>query len=140
MYTKTGLGDGQQAGNPWLQEFPDPITRVSWDNYATVSRADAEKWGLENAIVANGGLDGSYATLTVNGVSIDNVPVIIQPGQAVGTIGLAFGYGKKAALKEEMQVGVNAYAFYKDFNDVQIVTLKKVPVCTNLPVYKDKRP
>ncbi|HOZ74723.1 MAG TPA: TAT-variant-translocated molybdopterin oxidoreductase [Flavobacterium sp.] len=125
MYTKTGLGDGQQAGNPWLQEFPDPITRVSWDNYATVSRADAEKWGLENAIVANGGLDGSYATLTVNGVSIDNVPVIIQPGQAVGTIGLAFGYGKKAALKEEMQVGVNAYAFYKDFNDVQTVTLKK---------------
>ncbi len=125
MYTKTGLGDGQQANNPWLQEFPDPITRVSWDNYATVSRADAEKWGLENAIVANGGLDGSYATLTVNGVSIDNVPVIIQPGQAVGTIGLAFGYGKKAALKEEMQVGVNAYAFYKDFNDVQTVTLKK---------------
>ncbi len=125
LYTKTGLGDGQQAGNPWLQEFPDPITRVSWDNYATVSRADAEKWGLENAIVANGGLDGSYATLMVNGVSIDNVPVIIQPGQAVGTIGLAFGYGKKAALKEEMQVGVNAYAFYKDFNDVQTVTLKK---------------
>jgi molybdopterin-containing oxidoreductase family iron-sulfur binding subunit len=26
------MGDGQQA-NPWLQEFPDPITRVSWDNY-----------------------------------------------------------------------------------------------------------
>jgi hypothetical protein len=38
LYTKTGLGDGQQANNPWLQEFPDPITRVSWDNYVTVSQ------------------------------------------------------------------------------------------------------
>src|SRR5690606_25281423 len=41
IYTKTGMGDGQQANNPWLQELPDPITRVSWDNYATVSKADA---------------------------------------------------------------------------------------------------
>ena len=38
LYTKTGMGDGQQANNPWLQEFPDPITRVSWDNYVTVSK------------------------------------------------------------------------------------------------------
>jgi hypothetical protein len=39
LYTKVGLGDGQQANNPWLQEFPDPITRVSWDNYVTVSKS-----------------------------------------------------------------------------------------------------
>ena len=40
LYTKIGMGDGQQANNPWLQEFPDPITRVSWDNYVTMSKAD----------------------------------------------------------------------------------------------------
>ncbi len=125
LYTKTGLGDGQQANNPWLQEFPDPITRVSWDNYVTISRVDAEKAGLENHNVADGGLNGSYATLTVNGINLENVPVIIQPGQAVGTLGLAFGYGKKAALKEEMQVGVNAYTLYNNFNDVQSVSIKK---------------
>ncbi len=125
LYTKTGMGDGQQANNPWLQEFPDPITRVSWDNYLTVSRVDAEKLGLENHNVANGGLNGSYATLTVNGTTLENVPVIIQPGQAIGTVGLAFGYGKKAALKEEMQVGVNAYSLYHNFNDVQSVSIKK---------------
>jgi molybdopterin-containing oxidoreductase family iron-sulfur binding subunit len=56
------VGDGQQANNPWLQEFPDP-TRVSWDNYVTVSNADA-KYELSNEIVANGGLNGSYATIT----------------------------------------------------------------------------
>jgi MoCo/4Fe-4S cofactor protein with predicted Tat translocation signal len=126
LYTKTGMGDGQQANNPWLQEFPDPITRVSWDNYVTVSNADARLLEMSNEIVANGGLNGSYATITTaDGLKLDNVPVIVQPGQAVGTIGLALGYGRTAALKEEMQVGVNAYALYKGFNDVQSVTLVK---------------
>ena len=125
LYTKTGLGDGQQANNPWLQEFPDPITRVSWDNYVTVSRMDAEKLGLENHNVADGGLNGSYATISVGGATLENVPVIIQPGQALGTLGLAFGYGKKAALKEAMQVGVNAYTLYSNFNNVQSATIKK---------------
>jgi Fe-S-cluster-containing dehydrogenase component len=125
LYTKTGLGDGQQANNPWLQEFPDPITRVSWDNYLTISRADADKMGMMNEIVANGGLNGSYATINVNGVKIDNVPVIVQPGQAVGTAGLALGYGRKAAMKEEMQVGVNAFAFYNGFNSLQSADIKK---------------
>jgi MoCo/4Fe-4S cofactor protein with predicted Tat translocation signal len=125
LYTKVGLGDGQQAGNPWLQEFPDPITRVSWDNYVTVSRADADKMGMTNEIVANGGLNGSYADITVNGKTINNVPVIIQPGQAINTLGLSLGYGRKAALKEEMQVGVNAYAFYAGFDNIQSATIKK---------------
>ncbi|WP_348813262.1 TAT-variant-translocated molybdopterin oxidoreductase [Flavobacterium maritimum] len=126
LYTKTGLGDGQQANNPWLQEFPDPITRVSWDNYVTVSNADAKKLGLSNEIVADGGLNGSYATIaTADGVKLENVPVIVQPGQAVGTLGLALGYGRKAALKEEMMVGLNAYSLYKGFNNVQSVTLVK---------------
>lgn len=123
LYTKTGMGDGQQANNPWLQEFPDPITRVSWDNYVTISQADAKEWKLENRLVANGGLNGSYVTLAINGAELKNVPVIVQPGQAKGTVGLAFGYGRKAALKEEMQVGVNAYTLYKDFNNVQSVTV-----------------
>ncbi|WP_343705455.1 TAT-variant-translocated molybdopterin oxidoreductase [Flavobacterium sp.] len=125
LYTKTGLGDGQHANNPWLQEFPDPITRVSWDNYITVSNTDAKKLGLTNEIVANGGLNGSYATITVDGTKLENVPVIVQPGQAVGTLGLALGYGRKAALKEEMQVGLNAYALYKGFNNVQSVSIAK---------------
>jgi len=126
LYTKTGMGDGQQANNPWLQEFPDPITRVSWDNYVTVSNADAKKYELSNEIVANGGLNGSYATITTaDGFKLENVPVIVQPGQAVGTIGLALGYGRKAALKEEMMVGLNAYSLYKGFDNVQTVTLAK---------------
>ncbi|RAV28545.1 TAT-variant-translocated molybdopterin oxidoreductase [Sinomicrobium soli] len=126
LYPKTGMGDGQQANNPWLQEFPDPITRVSWDNYITISRADAETLGLSNRHVANGGLNGSYASITVNGVTLEKVPVLIQPGQARGSVGLSFGYGKREGLKPEMQVGVNAYTLYDDFNAVQPVTIEKV--------------
>ena len=126
LYSKIGMGDGQMANNPWLQEFPDPITRVSWDNYVTVSKVDAEKLGFVNENVANGGLDGSYAKVTVNGVSVTNVPVIIQPGQAVGSIGLSFGYGKKEGVKTEMQTGVNAYPLYQDFSSSQNVSIEKV--------------
>ncbi|RED48711.1 TAT-variant-translocated molybdopterin oxidoreductase [Seonamhaeicola aphaedonensis] len=123
LYTKTGMGDGQQANNPWLQEFPDPITRTSWDNYLTVSKADAEVLGLKNEHEATGALNGSYANVTVNGTSL-TVPVIIQPGQAKGSVGLSFGYGRTAGLKEEMQTGVNAYALYKNFNNVQSITVE----------------
>ncbi|RDY58733.1 TAT-variant-translocated molybdopterin oxidoreductase [Flagellimonas nanhaiensis] len=125
LYSKVGMGDGRQANNPWLQEFPDPISRVAWDNYVTVSKADAEQWGFENFTVANGGVNGSYAKLTVNDKVLDNVPVIIQPGQAVGTVGLSFGYGKKAGMQSDMATGVNAYTLYNDFSDVQSVTVEK---------------
>ncbi|WP_179374716.1 TAT-variant-translocated molybdopterin oxidoreductase [Winogradskyella wichelsiae] len=127
LYTKTGMGDGQQANNPWLQEFPDPITRTSWDNYLTVSQADAEKLGLENWNVANGGLNGSYAKVSVSGAEAITVPVLIQPGQAKGSAGLSFGYGRSSnALKEEMKTGVNAYSLYQNFNTIQNVTIEKV--------------
>ena len=125
LYTKTSLGDGQQANNPWLQEMPDPITRTTWDNYVTVSKADAANMGLVNENVANGGLNGSYVNINMNGVVIQNVPVLIQPGQAKGSLGLALGYGKTAAIQQEMQTGVNAYALYNEFSSVQRVSLEK---------------
>ncbi len=126
LYTSTGLGDGQQANNPWLQEFPDPITRASWDNYLTVSAADAEALGLENYHVSNGALNGSYVNITMGNVVLEKVPVIIQPGQAKGSVGLALGYGKTASIQEEMQTGLNAYPLYQNFSDVQKVNIEKV--------------
>ncbi|PKD17499.1 quinol:cytochrome C oxidoreductase [Salegentibacter salinarum] len=125
LYTKLSMGDGQQANNPWLQEMPDPLTRASWDNYLTVSKSDAESLGLENDNDSNGGLNGSYVNVTVDGTTVENVPVIIQPGQAKGSVGLALGYGKKEGLQKEMQVGVNAYPLYKNLNAVQSVTIEK---------------
>ena len=123
LYTKTGMGDGQQANNPWLQEFPDPITRVSWDNYLTISMADALGLGLTNNNTANGALNGSYATVTVGSKTL-KVPVIVQPGQAKGTVGLSFGYGERMGLKPEMQTGVNAFELYESSQKIQAVEIQ----------------
>ena len=126
LYVKTGLGDGKQANNPWLQEFPDPITRTSWDNYLTMSMADARDLGFSNPVKDNGAINGDYAKVSVNGNEVV-VPVMIQPGQAKGSVGLSLGFGKTFGLKEEMQVGVNAYPFYKDGNNLQYnVAIEKV--------------
>lgn len=126
LYSKVGMGDGQQANNPWLQEFPDPISRVSWDNYLTVSKSDAEELGLQNTYASNGGMDGKYVRLKVDGVILEEVPVVVQPGQAKGTFGLALGYGRQAGLQEEMRTGVNAFRLYKNFGRVQDVQVEKV--------------
>ncbi|QNM85491.1 TAT-variant-translocated molybdopterin oxidoreductase [Polaribacter pectinis] len=126
FYTKAGLGDGKQANNPWLQEFPDPITRASWDNYLTMSIADAKELGFDNPVKDNGAINGDYAKVSVNGAEVI-VPVMVQPGQAKGSVGLALGYGKTFGLKEEMNVGVNAYPLYKGGNNIQYnVSIEKV--------------
>ena len=136
LYTKTGIGDGQQANNPWLQELPDPITRVTWDNYLTVSKSDADALGLWNETQSDGSLNGGLAKITVGSSSL-TVPVLIQPGQAKGTVGLAFGYGKQAGVKSEMQIGANAYTLYNNFSSVQPVSIEAVDgthefACTQL--------
>lgn len=115
LYTKTAMGDGTQANNPWLQELPDPITRMSWDNYLTISPKDAERLEIENDLNARMQLDGSIVNLTVNGVTIKDVPVFIQPGQAEGSVGLALGYGKKNS-GATADTGVNAYPLFDGSN------------------------
>ena len=126
LYTKVSMGDGQGANNPWLQELPDPITRTTWDNYLVISRVDAIANGLENTTVSNGALNGSKVNVTVNGVTLENVPVYIQPGQAPGSVGLALGYGRSKGINKNMSVGLNAYPLYQNFNTHQAVTIQKI--------------
>ena len=102
LYEKTGIGSGNQANNPWLQELPDPISKVTWDNYLCVSPKDAKEKGWNN---------NNVVTLQANGVSRD-IPVYIQPGQTPGVVALALGYGRKGAGKvADTAGGVNAFAF-----------------------------
>ena len=54
LYSSVGLSDGRHANNPWLQELPDPVTKVCWDNYLAVSVSDAEERGLADEDVGNG--------------------------------------------------------------------------------------
>lgn len=103
VYQKTGLGDGTYANNPWLQEMSDPISKATWDNYLTVT----QKWASDNGVTMSEG-ETSKATISVNGKSLI-VPILIQPGQAEGTFGLALGYGRTKAGRVGNGVGVNAY-------------------------------
>jgi MoCo/4Fe-4S cofactor protein with predicted Tat translocation signal len=108
FYHSTAMGSGSGINNPWLQEMPDPITRVAWDNYLLVGVAKAEELGLKMKTESNGAVNGDYVTVSVGGLSLEKVPVFVQPGLAPDTIGLAVGYGRTAAGKAADGVGVNA--------------------------------
>jgi molybdopterin-containing oxidoreductase family iron-sulfur binding subunit len=106
LYQKSGMGTGDQANNPWLQELPDPISRVTWDNYITMSITDMKAMGFSR--LERGDFEADMATVTANGKSI-TLPVYISPGQKVGTIGIALGYGRTAAGKCGNGIGQNAF-------------------------------
>lgn len=107
IYQNTGIGSGKQANNPWLQELPDPVTKATWDNYLTVSIALANQLGIE----MKEGLTG-MVNLTVENKTIE-IPVVVQPGQANGTVGIALGYGRTTAGKVANGRGVDVYPFVR---------------------------
>jgi len=100
-----GIGAGVGADNPWLQEMPDPITKITWDNYATMNPAEMEAKGYETHFGQEHEMN--VIAVTANGNTIQ-LPVVAQPGQAKGTIGIALGYGKVVGNMDE-PTGVNAY-------------------------------
>lgn len=91
-YEKVGLRDGAEANNPWLQELPDPVTKVTWDNYASLSKYNADQIGVK---------DGGTVNVKVGNITYENVPVLIQPGQARDTVGIALGYGRNGEIPKE---------------------------------------
>jgi MoCo/4Fe-4S cofactor protein with predicted Tat translocation signal len=118
FYQKTSIGNGNQAGNPWLQEMPDPISKITWDNYITMHPLDVKEGnffgmveGSENNLMVRFDQmedELSVAQLSVNGVNVE-LPVWAQPGQKRGTIGVALGYGRKGAGKAAEGRGANIY-------------------------------
>ncbi|MCX8081239.1 MAG: TAT-variant-translocated molybdopterin oxidoreductase [Bacteroidia bacterium] len=114
VYEKVSMGDGSMPNNPWLMELPDPITKVTWDNYITMCPEDVKELGFNQMLRQD--IIGSIAEVTVDGVSFE-VPVLPQPGQTKGTIGIALGYGRKAeSMKVSNGIGANAYPILKMLN------------------------
>lgn len=103
LYPKVSLRDGKYANNPWLQELPDPITRISWDNYLTVPFQYAKENGLNR---------NDTVTLKANGQEV-TAAIVVVPGQALGVFGLALGYNRKAAGRTAKHVSgsIDAYPF-----------------------------
>jgi MoCo/4Fe-4S cofactor protein with predicted Tat translocation signal len=106
IYEKVGMGTGSQANNPWLQELPEPVSKACWDNYASISQATAKELELSKDDVVE---------ITSNGKTI-TLPILVQPGQANNTVGIAIGYGRTKAGKSADGVGANVYPFLGKIN------------------------
>ncbi|MHB9010847.1 MAG: TAT-variant-translocated molybdopterin oxidoreductase [Ignavibacteriaceae bacterium] len=91
-------GDGKYANNGWLQELPHPVTKVTWDNYASVSVATAKQMNVEEKDVIEISL----------GERKLKIPVVIQPGSADNTITIELGYGRSKCGVVGLGVGFNA--------------------------------
>ena len=134
------LGVGHHAANPWLQELPDAISKIVWDNYITMSPSDCYKLFEIDTSNSKSAWDGIHlgqeekafvATVNVNDIDI-KLPVYPLPGQTSGTVGIAMGYGRgensedigKAAFQSDefgnhladengalVPVGANAFKF-----------------------------
>jgi Fe-S-cluster-containing dehydrogenase component len=99
LYESVAMRDGRNANNPWLQELPDPIAKVTWGNFAAVSPKLAKKLGV---------VDGDVISLQTETAQVQ-LPVVVQPGQESRTIAVALGYGRKLVGKVGQDVGANAY-------------------------------
>lgn len=111
LYQKAGLGNGVHAGNPWLQELPDPISKVTWDNYVTMAPEEMSAKGYSLSVGQEN--PQNVVEVTYNGQTL-KLPVFPQPGQAHGTIGIAIGYGRG---ENHEKIGKAAYqqsGFYGD--------------------------
>lgn len=102
LYQSVAMRDGKQGNNAYLHELPDPVSKVTWDNYAAINPAFAESLGLgENSLVEVTASNGQKVVL----------PVLMQPGQAKGTVSIALGYGRTKAGKAGNGVGKNVFPF-----------------------------
>ncbi len=102
IYENNAIGDGRFANNAYLQELPDSVTKVTWDNYIAMAPKFAEKLGYHEFDVVT--------VKAANGYTVE-LPVLIQPGQAVGTASIALGYGRSKAGAAGNGIGQNAYPF-----------------------------
>ena len=107
FFEPIGVGNGAYANNPWLQEMPDPITRVVWDNplQVPITWESGRKYTRFNNLQ-----DGDMAEVTIGGNSIKKA-ITNQFGQMAGTVAMALGYGRTVAGQAGTGVGTNAYQF-----------------------------
>lgn len=115
------VDDGRFSNNGWLQELPDPVTKVTWENVIVVSPRTGKELGVsgqgkgdkaDNSQAHDGQYNQTFLKVSVNGVSVEG-PVWIQPGLADGVVGLALGYGRKVVGRVGRSCGYDAFALFQ---------------------------
>jgi len=115
FYRDSKVDDGRLGNNGWMQELPEPITKITWDNAVLLSRKTARELGVEN---------GDLVEVTLNGRTVKG-PIWTQPGMADYSLGIALGYGRTAAGRVGTGVGFNAYAIFAGSYVATGATIKK---------------
>lgn len=89
FHRDASMDDGRFNNNGWMQELPDPITKLTWDNAVVMSRKTASELGVSNGDVVQIRIPaGGKLRNSVRG------PALVQPGMADFSVGLALGYGR----------------------------------------------
>lgn len=91
--------DGRFADNAWLQEMPDFMTKLTWDNAAVFSPATAKELGV---------VHGDVVELQYRGRSLEAAAYVL-PGQARHSVAITLGYGRDDAGRVGRGAGFNAY-------------------------------
>jgi len=95
----SSVHDGRFANDGWLQELPDPLTKLTWDNPALISPTTATSLGLAS---------GDLVRLDYAGRSME-LPVWLVPGMTDGVVALTVGYGRSHAGRVGSGVGFNTF-------------------------------
>jgi Fe-S-cluster-containing dehydrogenase component len=98
LHESVALRDGRHANNPWLQELPDPVTKVTWSNCASIAPSLAGRLGIAT---------GDVVRVSIGDRSCE-LPAFVQPGQSPSTVSIALGYGRGGG---SVSRGVGANAF-----------------------------
>ncbi|HTL17709.1 MAG TPA: TAT-variant-translocated molybdopterin oxidoreductase [Patescibacteria group bacterium] len=93
------VDDGRYSNNGWMQELPDPTTKLVWDNAVLVSRKTAAELGVKNS---------ERVQVQIGAQSVTG-PIWVQPGMADYCLGLALGYGRTKSGRIGNGAGFNAY-------------------------------
>ncbi|HEV7781137.1 MAG TPA: TAT-variant-translocated molybdopterin oxidoreductase [Chitinophagaceae bacterium] len=111
FYEKVSLGTGSQAGNPWLQELPDPVSKATWDNYALISMKKAEELGIKLNVDYEYYPEKPVIEVTIGKNKVE-LPILVLPGMNADTIAIAVGYGRNEAMGVTAAgVGKNVYGY-----------------------------
>jgi Fe-S-cluster-containing dehydrogenase component len=126
------LYDGTYANCGWLQELPDPITKLTWDNVAAISSGTAHQLGLRS---------GDLVRLQQEDGATIELPVWVQPGMADGVVLTNLGYGRTAGGEVLRNVGQNAYPLLRSghlgYTAVQLTPLeRRYPLATTQRYYR----
>lgn len=104
-------GDGVSMGNPFLLELSDPVSKISWDNHASMSPKMAESLGVK---------DGDMVRITAGGTSIE-IPAYVQPGTHGSVVAVMLGWGRKTFGGVGDGIGVNVYPLLGSREDGGVV-------------------